>query len=148
MQQALPFEEAGLTKVAFATADGQLVNEHFGSARKFVVHALSATSDSVLSTKEFAEEAQDGNEDKLKVKLAWLEGCDVVVCAQVGQSAAKQLLRHGIQPIAVDGDPAIAAVVDKLQSELSNGAAWTRRLKKAAQPADNFAELVAGDWNE
>jgi nitrogen fixation protein NifX len=137
-----------VTTVAFATADGEHINEHFGSARQFVVHALSASTDALVTTKVFPPEAQDGNEDKLKTKLAWLKDYDVMVCAQVGQSAAQQLLRHGVQPIAVEGDPSIRQVVDKLQSEIASGAAWTRRVHKPARATDQLAELAAGDWNE
>jgi nitrogen fixation protein NifX len=147
MSKPQPLSSAPLTTVAFATSDGLHVNQHFGSARQFVVHALSATTASELSTQGFAAEAEDGNEDKLKTKLSWLKDYDAMVCAQVGQSAAQQLLRQGVQPIAVNGAPLISEVITKLQSELANGAAWTRRIHKATQ-SDNLTELAAGDWNE
>jgi nitrogen fixation protein NifX len=147
MSKPQPRSSAPLTTVAFATSDGLHVNQHFGSARQFVVHALSATTASELSTQGFAAEAEDGNEDKLKTKLSWLKDYDAMVCAQVGQSAAQQLLRQGVQPIAVNGAPLISEVITKLQSELANGAAWTRRIHKATQ-SDNLTELAAGDWNE
>lgn len=147
MSKLQPPSSAPLTTVAFATSDGLHVNQHFGSARQFVVHALSATTAAELSTQAFAAEAEDGNEDKLKTKLSWLKDYDAMVCAQVGQSAAQQLLRHGVQPIAVNGAPLISEVITKLQSELASGATWTRRIHKAAQ-SSNLTELAAGDWNE
>lgn len=136
------------TKVAFATSDGEHVNQHFGSARQFRVYSLSAESASELSGQAFAAQAEDGNEDKLVVKLAWLKDYDAVVCAQVGQSAAQQLLRQGVQPIAVSGAPLISEVILKLQSEIASGAAWTRRIRKPARATSQLAELAAGDWNE
>jgi nitrogen fixation protein NifX len=116
--------------VAFATSDEVHVNEHFGSAEHFLVYAVSSSDAKPISVKSFNREAQDGNEDKLKVKLSWLQGGDVVVCAQVGNSAAQQLLRGGTQPIAVNDDPEISAVLEQLQKDMSSNAAWTRRLKK------------------
>ena len=51
---------------------------------------------------EFAEEAMDGNEDKLAAKVDFLAGCAAVYVMAIGASAIKKLMAKGIQPIRVD----------------------------------------------
>lgn len=141
----------GLVTVAFATTDDIHVDQHFGSAERFVVYAISATEVTPVSVKSFRREAQDGNEDKLKVKLDWLAGGDVMVCAQVGQSAAQQLLRSGTQPIAVNDHPRISEVLTQLQTDLGSNVAWTRRLRKNHKsPSANPPTSLSPDeaWQE
>ena len=107
--------DESLLMVAFATSDGECVNQHFGSAQGFHVFGISAE----MATKSFPKEKKDGNEDKLKPKLAWLHGCDLVYCGSVGGSATKQLVMLGAHPIVVKGGPDIEEIIEELQGELN-----------------------------
>jgi nitrogen fixation protein NifX len=62
-------------KVAFATDDLKQVNQHFGSARSFAIHAVDLDGHELFEVAEFGKLDQDGNEDKLAVKIQLLEGC-------------------------------------------------------------------------
>ena len=111
--------DESLLMVAFATSDGECVNQHFGSAQGFHVFGISAEKATLLATKSFPKEKKDGNEDKLKPKLAWLHGCDLVYCGSVGGSATKQLVMLGAHPIVVKGGPDIEEIIEELQGELN-----------------------------
>ncbi len=143
-------DDPSLITVAFATTDGEHVNQHFGSAQRFIVYGLSPSASKLITQRTFEREAQDGNEDKLVTKLSWLRGCDVIVCAQVGQSAARQLLSAGTQPIAVDGRPEIGAVIAQLQSDIVEAkAAWLKRLLKTKKQATSEVDdLLDEEWTE
>lgn len=114
-----PSTETGVElRVAFATSDGECVNQHFGSARGFMTYTVSGTTSVLSAAKEFPADKKDGNEDKLKPRLAWLNGCDLVYCGSVGGSATKQLLALGVHPIMVKEGPEIEELISELQTEL------------------------------
>lgn len=139
-------------KVAVATKSDECVDQHFGSARQFVVKLVSADRIVTASTKAFPKEAQDGNEDKLVAKLDWLreEGVDAVVCVQVGQSAARQLLAAGTQPLAMAERPLVADALAQLQRDMAaENVAWlTRLLKKKRGASARIDGWLDDEWDE
>lgn len=108
-----------LLKVAFASSDGESVNQHFGSARGFYVYGINGEKQELIASIEFAKEKKDGNEDKLKPKLKWLVGCDLVYCGSIGGSATKQLVALGAHPAVVKGGPEIEEIIEELRAELN-----------------------------
>jgi nitrogen fixation protein NifX len=143
--------EDSLLKVAFATSDGECVNQHFGSARGFHVYALSGDEATAVAVKEFPKEKKDGNEDKLKPKLAWLHGCDLVYCGSIGGSATKQLITLGVHPIVVKGGPDIEDIIEELQGELNGSLSpMLARIirQKAGKDDDRFADMEDQGWEE
>lgn len=140
-----------LLMVAFATSDGECVNQHFGSSRGFHVFGINGETASLLATKSFQQEKQDGNEDKLKPKLAWLYGSDLVYCGSVGGSATRQLITLGAHPIVVEGGPEIDTIIMALQQELQGTPSpmLERVLKqKTARASDRFDTMAEEDWEE
>ncbi|MGD9000389.1 MAG: NifB/NifX family molybdenum-iron cluster-binding protein [Granulosicoccaceae bacterium] len=137
--------------VAFATSDGESVNQHFGSARGFHVFGVAGNAAPLLATKSFPKEKKDGNEDKLKPKLAWLHGCDLVYCGSVGGSATKQLITLGAHPIVVKGGPEIEEIIEELQEELNGTLSpmLERVIKqKTVKTDDRFDEMEDEGWAE
>jgi len=138
-------------KVAFATSDGECINQHFGSARGFHVYAINGGEVTLMATREFPKEKKDGNEDKLKPKLAWLHGCDLVYCGSVGGSATKQLITLGVHPVVVKGGPDIEEVIEELQGEL-NGTLSPMLgriiVQKRPKDDDRFAVMEDEGWEE
>ena len=55
----------------------------------------------LLEAAQFGELSQDGNEDKLSVKIDLLNGCAAVYCQAIGGSAINQLILKKIQPVKV-----------------------------------------------
>ena len=143
--------DESLLIVAFATSDGECVNQHFGSSTGFHVFGVSGGGATLMATKSFPKEKKDGNEDKLKPKMAWLHGCDLVYCGSVGGSATKQLLTLGAHPIVVKGGPDIEEIIEELQEELNGTLSpMLERIIRQKMPKDDdrFAEMEDEGWEE
>ena len=140
-----------LLKVAFASSDGETVNQHFGSAQGFVVYGISDKEKVLIASKDFPKEKKDGNEDKLKPKLSWLVGCDLVYCGSVGGSATKQLIALGAHPAVVKGGPEIEEIIEELQKELNGSPSpMLERIIQQKKPRndDRFEAMDDEGWDE
>ncbi|GAB6043083.1 NifB/NifX family molybdenum-iron cluster-binding protein [Endothiovibrio diazotrophicus] len=138
-------------RVAFATTDRRRVDQHFGSARSFVLYDVGVDGHQMIGVSEFGSLAQDGNEAKLSDKFRLLEGVDAVYCAAVGHSAVQQLLARGIQPIRVPEATAIEELIGDLQRELAGDQPppWLARLRRQkGESTDRFAEMEEEGWEE
>ncbi len=138
-------------KVAFATTDMKYVNQHFGSAESFVIYEVDMENTAMLEAVQFGQLKQDGNEDKLTVKLDALDGCIAVYSQAVGASAVAQLKARGIQPVKVSPGSGISDLLKSLQEELSSGpGAWLARAIESQKPVDpdRFDEMEAEGWEE
>jgi nitrogen fixation protein NifX len=144
--------DEGMLMVAFTSSNGERVNQHFGSSKGFYLYGVTADKTALLASKAFPKEAQDGNENKLKPKLSWLYGSDLVYCGSIGGSATKQLVMMGISPIQVTGGKAIADIVAELQAELAGELspmlARVIKQKQKSQSEDRFDELEDEGWEE
>ena len=139
-----------MLKVAFASADRRRVDQHFGAAEGFVVYEVTPDKATLVGIGEFAEEAMDGNEDKLAAKVDFLAGCAAVYVMAIGASAIKKLLAAGVQPIRI----AEVDAVDDLLSDISRamtegGVAWIDRAVAAQAKAgeeNRFASMEKEGW--
>jgi len=137
--------------VAFASSDGEIVNQHFGSALGFTVYGINGNTATPIAAKSFGKEKRDGNEDKLKPKLAWLTGCDLVYCGSVGGSATNQLIKLGAHPVIVKGGPDIEEIVADLQNEIKGTMSpMLERIFKQKTTKDDsrFDEMADEEWDE
>jgi nitrogen fixation protein NifX len=138
-------------KVAFASSDRKTVDQHFGAARAFAIHAIDAETDALVEVAEFMETAMDGHEGKLAGKIDLLAGCTAVYCQAVGASAIQQLLARGVQPVKVDEGTSIDSVVSALQAELKSGpSGWLAKALQRATPRDasRFDAMADEGWQE
>lgn len=138
-------------KIAFATTDMTTVNQHFGSSKSFAVYAVNPDRSELLEASQFGELAQDGNEDKLSVKMQMLEGCSAVYCQAVGASAIKQLVAGGIQPVKVHEGSKIGDLIADLQNELKSGpSSWLAKAINNAKGVDpsRFDAMEEEGWSE
>ncbi|OAI21823.1 nitrogen fixation protein NifX [Methylomonas lenta] len=145
----IPMETA--IKVAFATTDMLHVNQHFGSAKSFAVYAVNPEQAELMEAAQFGELAQDGNEDKLSVKLQLLDGCAAVYCQAVGASAIKQIIAQGIQPIKVHEGSTIKDLLSDLQAEMKAGpSSWLAKAINQHKGPDlqRFDEMEDEGWQE
>jgi|JFJP01.1.fsa_nt_gi nitrogen fixation protein NifX len=136
-------------KVAFATSDGKLVNQHFGSAQGFAIYAVTMEQATLLEVTEFETHAQDGNEDKLGAKLVMLEGCAAVYSQAIGASAIRQLLARNIQPVKVTEGSEITDLLAALQEELKAGpTSWLAKAIQRQHGWDKrkFDDMEAEGW--
>lgn len=138
-------------KVAFATTDMKRVNQHFGSAASFAVYAVDPDDAQLLEVAQFGHLAQDGNEDKLVSKIAMLADCSAVYSQACGASAVRQLLAKGIQPVRVEPDTRIPALIEALQQEMRAGpSAWLAKAIRQQQGPDmgRFDAMEDEGWSE
>jgi nitrogen fixation protein NifX len=144
------FMETAL-KIAFATSDMETVNQHFGSAKSFAVYAVDMDNAKFLEAAQFGELSQDGNEDKLSVKLDLLAGCAAVYCQAVGGSAVNQLISRNIQPVKVHEGSRINDLIVDLQNEIKAGpSSWlAKAINQHKSPDPNrFSQMADEGWDE
>lgn len=137
--------------VAFASSDGEMVDEHFGSAAAFYLYKLSASGAEFVAEQRFGQERKDGNEDKLKPKLAWLAGCDLVYVGSIGGSATRQLVALDIAPMQVAEGPDVADLAAELQQQLAGTPErWLDNIlkRKARRAASGFVADALEEWVE
>ena len=143
-------EPEAVIKVAFASTDRTRVNQHFGAAEGFAVFEVTPERATLVGVAEFAEEAMDGNEDKLAAKVDFLEGCAAVYVMAIGASAIKKLMAKGIQPIRVDEVDAIDDLLLEISKVMTEGGvAWIDRAIAAqtkAKSDDRFASMEEEGW--
>ena len=137
-------------KIAFASSDRRLVDQHFGAAESFALYELAEDDARLIEVVQFhdSDTAMDGHEGKLAGKIALLDGCAAVYCNAVGASAIKQLLGAGIQPMKVDeGAPIDALLCGLNQSLKTELPVW---MAKAMQSKDagRFDAMDAEGWAE
>ncbi|MCF7986076.1 MAG: nitrogen fixation protein NifX [Methylovulum sp.] len=138
-------------KIAFATTDMETVNQHFGSAKSFALYAVDQEEAHFLEAAQFGELNQDGNEDKLSVKLDLLDGCAAVYCQAVGGSAINQLIARNIQPVKVHENSKIKTLIMDLQTEMKAGpSSWLAKAinqHKGPDP-ERFNKMAEEGWDE
>ncbi|MBF0447429.1 MAG: nitrogen fixation protein NifX [Magnetococcales bacterium] len=147
-----PMEKQSLL-AAFASSDMKQVNEHFGTASRFVIYRISSTQKTLEQVCEFDSAKQDGNEDKLGPRLQALSGCHSIHCLAVGASAVRLLLKRGIYPAQVEDATPIQNILNNIQNELIEGTPPypTNRLagRKNQAEADSFKQTLLEDiWLE
>ena len=139
--------------VAFASMDGDMVDQHFGSAQAFYVFQVTSNEAKLITNKDFGIEKKDGNEDKLKPKLSWLVGCDIVYCGSIGGSATRQLVTLGITPVKVKGGPDVEELIEAIQEQLKGEPEFwlgniLKQKRKQAEGSDRFDDMFAEEsWD-
>ncbi|GAB1260461.1 NifB/NifX family molybdenum-iron cluster-binding protein [Aurantivibrio plasticivorans] len=137
--------------VAFASLDGDMVDQHFGSAQAFYLYAINNEGAELIASQNFGIEKKDGNEDKLKPKLAWLAGADIVYCGSIGGSATRQLITLGVHPIKVKGGPDVEELIEDIQTQLNGDKEpWLEKLiqrKAKSQDENRFDDMDDEEWD-
>jgi len=144
------FMETAL-KIAFATTDMETVNQHFGSAKSFAIYAVDMDDAQLLEAAQFGELSQDGNEDKLSVKIELLDGCAAVYCQAIGGSAINQLITKNIQPVKVHEGGKIKDLIVDLQNEMKAGpSSWLAKAINQHKSPDpqRFNQMEDEGWDE
>lgn len=138
-------------KVAFATSNLKEIDQHFGAAESFAIHAIDAETATLVEVIQFGQADMDGNEDKLAAKIAALEGCIAVYCQAIGASAVNQLRPLSIQPVKVTAGTPVSQAIRSLQAEMRLGpSAWLARAIENQNPerASRFDAMEAEGWSE
>lgn len=117
-----------MLKIAYATSDGQAVDQHFGWCRRFDVYEVSADSARLLETREL-EAAPDDEQGKIASRLASVAGCAILNVCDIGGSAAAQVVNARIHPVKVPKGTPIEELNGRLQGVLSGTPPpWLRKV--------------------
>lgn len=101
-------------KVAFASSDLHLVNQHFGSTPRLAIYGVKPDRVTLLQVTDFI--VQPGHDlDKLSCRITALEGCLSLYCVAVGDSVFRQLLRVGVRAVSVPVATPIVQLLNELQ---------------------------------
>ncbi|MEG3619927.1 nitrogen fixation protein NifX [Magnetovibrio sp. PR-2] len=139
----------GALKIAFASTDRRHVDQHFGSAKSFVMYDVDMDNATITDAVEFGELSQDGNEDKLEAKIEALSTCSAVYVQAIGGSAISKLARIGVQPMKVAPNTPINQLVGQLQDEIRQGpSAWIARALDGEKDATRFDAMEDEGWDE
>ena len=137
-------------RIAFASSDHRVVDQHFGAAEAFCIYQLAEDDARLVEVAEFhdCDVAMDGHEGKLAGKIALLEGCAAVYCNAVGASAIKQLLAAGIQPMKVPEGMAVDELLCGLNQSLKHEPPVWLAKRFQNKDADRFVAMEAEGWSE
>lgn len=89
------------SKVAVASSDGKVVNQHFGRAKQFLVFDTNDNGEYVFKELRSGTPACDGREhhdDLLLAMVDLVSDCQIILVSQIGPGAIQALREKGIEP--------------------------------------------------
>lgn len=107
-------------KVAFASREGQQIDEHFGQSTSFHIWEIQKDSAHCLQIIETNQPRGD-SEDQIVAKANALKGCVIACSTQIGGPAAAKLVARHIHPLKTNQVMPIQAMVVQLQEVLRGG---------------------------
>lgn len=125
-------------KIAFATTDGVMVDEHFGRAGIFAVYELTNDGYKFLEMRKFAEgrdtaiEETKGmgraHDEKVQGKVDKLADCKIIYLTEIGGPSAARLARKGIMPVKVKEIVSIEESMKKIMETVKTSPPiWLRK---------------------
>jgi nitrogen fixation protein NifX len=125
-------------KVAFATTDGIMIDEHFGRAGMFAIYEVSPEGHKLVENRIFADGRDkevedskgdvDAHESVMDRKVDKLSDCKIILFTNIGSPSAARLVRKGIMPLKVNEPATIEESLSKLiESSNSTPSPWLKR---------------------
>ncbi|AQR94089.1 NifB/NifX family molybdenum-iron cluster-binding protein [Clostridium saccharoperbutylacetonicum] len=109
-------------KVAFASSDGKVVNQHFGRTKQFLVVEIDKDNKNYnyVETRinEPACQEFQHTEDALKNSIELISDCEAVFVARIGQGALAQVETRGIK--GIEAPYFIEDIIDKILNSRVN----------------------------
>ena len=93
-------------KIAVASSDGIVVNNHFGMAKDFYIYQIDDKEQiHFLEKRSVTPVCEGGNHDheKLKTNLEELEDCKYLLISRIGSGAADMAAEFGIESYEIPG---------------------------------------------
>jgi nitrogen fixation protein NifX len=130
-------------KVAFATQDLVHVDAHFGLTKNIAIYEIAPEGSRFIEVVQFSDDvAEDGNEDKLKLRVDAIKDCAILYVAAIGGSGAARVVAQNVHPMKVAQPEPIAELLEKLCNVLKGTPPpWLRKaLLKGEERKLDFAE--------
>lgn len=94
-----------MSKIAFASSDGLLIDRHFGRAEHFYIYEIDEEGHIALEGSRAAPPlSEEGDHERLDDIVELLADVSYVLCAQIGQNAVRTLQARGISGFALKGE--------------------------------------------
>lgn len=93
-------------KVAIASSDGIVINQHFGRADTFYIYeVLGMKQCKFIEKREVTSVCNGGNHDNkdLRACISRLKDCKYVLASRIGMGAVNMLEQSGITPMELPG---------------------------------------------
>lgn len=109
-------------KIAVASSDGIVVNQHFGRADLFFIYEVEDDTFHLLETRKVVPVCQAGNHDEnlLLENISRFKDCKYILVSRIGNGAANFAGQAGIIPMELPGmiEESIEKLItyDKIQS--------------------------------
>jgi nitrogen fixation protein NifX len=140
-------------KVAFATTDGCLIDEHFGRAGRFAIMDFTTQGYTRLPDLVCAEGRDtvvestrgqgDVHDNAVEQKVERLGDCRLVYLTAIGGPSAARMARRGIMPVKVPERTVIVEAAEKLLLQIQTAPPpW---LRLALKTLDNATHDTQGD---
>jgi predicted Fe-Mo cluster-binding NifX family protein len=112
--QQNPSQSSSLLRVAIASSDGRIVDEHFGSTLQFVIVETNGHIARFVETRANAPPCGDGRHapGQLEQSVALIADCNVLLAVRAGPPAVALLERQGT--CVIQGSTSIADALLRL----------------------------------
>jgi len=123
-------------KIAFASSNGESIDQHFGWSKEFYLYEVGRDSSKFVTTLDSSKEIE-GEKEKLDYKIGTIRQADIMYCAQIGPTASKMIQAAGVHPVRVAQNESIVDAILKLQDMLSEAPPpWLLRIYHKAEARD------------
>lgn len=140
-------------KVAFATTDGLLIDEHFGRAGRFAIMDFTSTGYDRLPDLVFAQGRDtvvestrgqgDLHDNAVEQKVERLGDCRLVYMTAIGGPSAARMAKRGIMPVRVPERTLVLEAAERLMEQIRTAPPpW---LRLALKPHANDTHNHKGD---
>lgn len=88
-------------KIAFASSDGKVVNQHFGRTKQFLIVEIDGKDYKYVETRVNEPSCKDfqHTEDAMNKSIELISDCKAVFVARIGQGASAKVEEKGIEGI-------------------------------------------------
>jgi len=119
--------------VAFASSNGELIDQHFGWSKTFYLYEVGKEDSKLLSIIDSSDEPE-GEKEKLNYKIGTINEADIMYCTQIGPTASKMVQAAGVHPVRVAEGEDLQGAITKLQEMLNDAPPpWLLRIYYKAE---------------
>ncbi|MEE3649203.1 MULTISPECIES: NifB/NifX family molybdenum-iron cluster-binding protein [unclassified Brenneria] len=130
-QLAIPSVDSWIIRIAFASVDLRVVDQHFGSSPRLAIYGIRRDEVQLLEVADFTV-LHGHSEDKLLSRISAVEGCFTLYCTAIGDTAFRQLLAIGVRAVNVANNTPIAMLLADAQALCDEG-----RIRKSLRKKDS-----------
>ncbi len=96
-------------KIAVASRDGTLVNEHFGRADRFLIYVITSNGpvkvgDVSVEPLSTGDKSHSFDADRFLGIATALKGCERVYVTKIGERPAAELKKIGMEAVVFEGE--------------------------------------------